>query len=256
MQCNTQCDEIRPICGQCAKKGRECKESPRPDLNWVTSGQLYVPSTHTNLEATFTLELELEPAFKELSLVKSTVASTGASFHKYRICTKPTDIPRTPPLTSIDQLRHDFSVANLHCPLGHRLSAFSSRFDEVPRYLGQSSTLDQAARCLIYSHQSLLVRDNQCDIDSSIYHKALRDLQSSLNDPLRVASSTTLCAVSLLGCAELLGNKFLNWNYINHASGLVTLIETNGLAAAQDDLGKLIIYSAVGQIVSWPNLST
>ncbi|KAJ9606032.1 hypothetical protein H2200_009881 [Cladophialophora chaetospira] len=253
-----KCDENRPVCGQCAKGRRECKAAPLPGLNWVASGQLCVSQAQSALESDAIL-LEATPKLKELSLVKTTQASNGASFHKYRICPprrpKPSalsngnHISRTPSLTSIDQLRHVFAAAYSHSPFGHRLTAFNSRIIEVPRYLGQSSTLDQAARCLVYSHQSLLSGNEQCGIESSIYHQALRSLQESLNDPSQVYQSTTLCAVSLLSCAEILGSRSLNYNYINHANGLVTLIETSGQTIAQDDLGRYIIYSAVGPIV-------
>lgn len=248
------------MCGQCAKKGRECKESLPQHLNWAKSGQLCLPLVHTSVNGTVPV-LDQECTQKVLSLVKSAEAPNGATFNKYRIrpATKPrqtaatsiNQMPRCPPPTSIDRLCHDFIVAYQQCPTGFRLSAFSSRFDDVPRYLGQSTALDQAARCLIYSHGSFLSRDSQFEINSTVYHRALRSLQDSLNDPLHVSDSTTLCAVSLLGCAEILGNRFLNWNYIYHASGLATLVKAYGRAAAQDNLGKSIIYSAVGPIVSY-----
>lgn len=253
---------MRPVFGQCAKKGRDCTESPLPHLRWATNGQLGTLSrAHINLEdAISVLRLEAEPVTKQLSLIKSALASNGATFHKYRICpsARPKHassdplvrVPQAPLFTAVDRLRHDFTFAYLRCPTGYRLTAFNSRIHEATLYLGQSPALDQAARCLLYAQKSLLAHENGSEIDSSIYHAALCSLQHSLNDPLRSVQSTTLCAISLLGCAEILGNRFPSWNYVSHARGLVTLIELGGLAAAEDCLGKSIIYSSVGSIAS------
>lgn len=223
----------------------------------MKSGQLCVLPRDTNPGAAIGV---LAQGFQELTLVRFAPTSNGAIFHKYRI--RPVSkrkqavlssidhVPRALSLSSIDKLRYTFSVACMDCPVGHRLTAFNSRFDDVPRYLGHSVTLDQAAMCIIYSHRALLAQDSQCNMDSNVYHRALKSLQKSLNDPLQVLESTTLCAVSLLGCAEILGNKSLSWNYINHASGLAALIKAHGKVAAQDSLGKAILYGAVGPIVS------
>ena len=81
-------------------------------------------------------------------------------------------------------------------------------------------------------------------IRSELYLRAIQCLQTTLNDPVEGSHSTTFCAVAILSYVEIFGQPDCTGNYLSHVRGAEGRICRRGLACAQDELGKAMLYSS------------
>lgn len=79
----------------------------------------------------------------------------------------------------------------------------------LPCGLGHSSSLDSTIACLASAlRDSRLPEHSRSDVQTlTRYNQALRDLQSSLNDPEESLAAETLCATQLLGIYEVCSSQ-------------------------------------------------
>lgn len=88
--------------------------------------------------------------------------------------------------------------------VGLQMSVFGPFIQEVPARIGHNPALDAAVAVLINAHTSLMYRRTSNDIVSiNLYLRAIKTLQSCLEDPKQGMSTNTLCASVLLGLVEV-----------------------------------------------------
>lgn len=202
---------------------------------------------------------------KSMSLVTATKADNGSVYHKYRMRSTASgrrprntksdngssrQIPRGPGVTTLDRLRMDFVSAYDNPPLGYRLSGISVHWTSIPRNLGRSKVMDHAVECLTLTHSSLIRGQLGDRIHGQSYMRALESLKKALNDPAQGATSSTMCAIAMLSYVELLGRQGVNYNYMKHSGGLAAFVRAAGRTCTADDLGKAMLSSSIGAIVS------
>jgi hypothetical protein len=88
------------------------------------------------------------------------------------------------------------------------MSVFGPFINEVPQRIGNNAALDAAVAVLVNAHSSLVHKKLSSEIVSpELYLRAIKTLQTCLEDPLKGMSSNTLCASIVLGLVEV--NAFL-----------------------------------------------
>jgi hypothetical protein len=84
------------------------------------------------------------------------------------------------------------------------MSVFGPFICEVPSRLGHNPALDAAAAVLVNAHTSLVHKKTSMEIVSpQLYLRAIKTLQTCLEDPHQGMSANTLCASVLLSLVEV-----------------------------------------------------
>jgi hypothetical protein len=84
------------------------------------------------------------------------------------------------------------------------MSVFGPFIREVPARLGHNPALDAAAAVLVNAHTSLVHKKTALEIVSpQLYLRAIKTLQTCLEDPHQGMSPNTLCASVLLSLVEV-----------------------------------------------------
>jgi hypothetical protein len=84
------------------------------------------------------------------------------------------------------------------------MSVFGPFIQEVPARIGYNAALDSAVAVLINAHTSLMYKKTSNDIVSiNLYLRAIKTLQSCLEDSREGMSTNTLCASVILGLVEV-----------------------------------------------------
>jgi hypothetical protein len=84
------------------------------------------------------------------------------------------------------------------------MSVFGPFIQEVPARIGHNAALDAAVAVLVNVHASLIYRKTAGEIVSpELYLRAVKTLQTCLEDPEQGMSANTLCASVLLGLVEV-----------------------------------------------------
>lgn len=87
---------------------------------------------------------------------------------------------------------------------GVRMSVFGPFIQEVPARLGHNPALDAAVAVLVNAHRSLVQKKTALEIVSpQLYLRAIKTLQTCLEDPRQGMSSNTLCASVILSLVEV-----------------------------------------------------
>jgi hypothetical protein len=84
------------------------------------------------------------------------------------------------------------------------MSVFGPFIQEVPARIGHNAALDAAVAVLVNVHTSLVYKKTTNEIVSpELYIRAIKTLQTCLEDPQLGMSANTLCASVLLGLVEV-----------------------------------------------------
>ncbi|KAF5013129.1 hypothetical protein FDECE_849 [Fusarium decemcellulare] len=252
-----KCDEVRPVCGQCAIKGRACTDSPARKLIWVKDKQL---SCDEPTHAVSGDNTPVTTANKAMCLVKITSIPGGSLIHKHRLDAIPSpestasrlaklSLTRAPKANAVDRLRTGFVTAYKKSTPGFCLSGYSHHLSDIPRYLGNSKALDEALACLVRTHTLRIRGETWGKAQNALYLRALRSLQDALDSPTEARRSTTMCAITFLSWVEILGEASMTCAYVQHVGGLAALIRHLGTSCAKDDLARMVSLSATGGII-------
>ncbi|KAI8628057.1 hypothetical protein F5Y19DRAFT_439421 [Xylariaceae sp. FL1651] len=122
-----------------------------------------------------------------------------------------------------------------------------SYFSFIPSRFGHALALDDAFRCLINAvHSYLIPHHKRSDnIILRYYGKALRSLQSAVNDSIQRYAAETLCAASILALFELFNSANGDRLWSNHLSGVCRLIQLRGAARFTSDFEKALLLQLV-----------
>lgn len=138
-------------------------------------------------------------------------------------------------ISEVDLLRNEYVYRLEHgqlcartwmLPDGHFSRQSALQF--IPSRLGGSQALDDAVRCIVQRGPS-----------EKYYLKAIRSLQTALDDPVHSLTTETLAAVVLLYTHEVCVSPSKR-AWIVHANGLLRLLELRGPDAVTSDLDRSI----------------
>jgi hypothetical protein len=161
---------------------------------------------------------------RSLTQLNEKFADNGSVVHKFRISHKDPSLqkrsprrsstnslspPRSPFLRQPSPLQHHelaraLIAATTMGSSGIRMSAFGPFIREVPSRLGHNQALDAAAAVLVNAHTSLVHKRTALEMVSpQLYLRAIKTLQTCLEDPQQGMSANTLCASVLLSLVEV-----------------------------------------------------
>jgi hypothetical protein len=171
----SQCDEALP-CGQCRRTNRDCPG--------------YVP------------HLQFHDATQAVSQKYASQVRNGPINSRH---------PPVPQLCGHVPTSHsDYLATRLvsamkqSLPPGYRLDSVAGFFTFVPLRLGHSSALDDATECMLALHsESLALTPLWRSTSRAKYVRAIRSLQTCLNDVMKRTTSEVICAILLLGNIEV-----------------------------------------------------
>jgi hypothetical protein len=166
----------------------------------------------------------LDQQYRRLTQLNEKFAENGSVQHKFRISHKDTATqkrssrrsssstlspPRSPFLRQPSPSQHhELARALINTTTtgnsGVRMSVFGPFIREVPSRIGHNPALDAAAAVLVNAHTSLVHKKTSMEIVSpQLYLRAIKTLQTCLEDPQQGMSANTLCASVLLSLVEV-----------------------------------------------------
>jgi hypothetical protein len=84
------------------------------------------------------------------------------------------------------------------------MSVFGPFIQDVPARLGHNSALDAAVAVLVNTHTALVQKKRALEVVSpQLYLRAIKTLQTCLDDPQQGMSSNTICASVILSLVEV-----------------------------------------------------
>lgn len=265
---DVQCDEAWPICGPCAKGRRYCPGPPVTRIRFVEDDtrphELPIGGVGQTYQAR-SLDGSVAGGSGQYNSVRNlhmiTVRSTakdGGTFQKLRLL-------RTRKGGPLSSQMADEPSPMLVCPgssageiLARRLFTFIDCSDhgvgarvrihgmwlkELPRRFGSSPALDSTVACLVSSHEAVIRgEDHSMWLDYQQYGKAIKALQSVVDNPKEQLSTNTLATVALMWRIEgtfaaatgLIGRQTV------HAQALADMLRLRGLGPCKDNLDFLL----------------
>ncbi|KAJ4984708.1 hypothetical protein SVAN01_09822 [Stagonosporopsis vannaccii] len=271
-------DETWPTCLNCQKNSKSCPGPPSrhtfkdlgPSLINGARGAL-VSKNQTVVQ---------DQSRRYLTQVHEKAFADGSTSHKFRISSqKDTPYQRRPATRSASissaslspsrsphppffrqpspSQQHELSralIASISASgtKGLQMSLFGPFIQEVPSRIGHSPALDAAVAVLINTHTSLMYKQTSNDVVGiNLYLRAIKTLQSCLEDPREGMSTNTLCASVLLGLVEALAGPRKGNRYLAHVGGAGRLMELQGPRQFDDSFAKEILrFNRGGIIVS------
>ncbi|KAH4915912.1 hypothetical protein HBI56_226980 [Parastagonospora nodorum] len=263
-----KCDETWPSCLNCQRNSKDCPGPPArhtfKDLGPRLAGtERSTSSKHLLIPA---------QQYKSLTQLNEKYAKNGSVVHKFRISqensavqkrrpqrsvTKSLSPPKSPFLRQPSPSQHHelaraLIAATTTGSVGVRMSVFGPFIREVPARLGHNAALDAAVAVLVNAHISLVQKKTALEIVSpQLYLRAIRALQTCLEDVQQGMSSNTLCASVILSLVEALSGPRKGNRYLAHVGGAGRLMELQGPAQFHDSFAKeMLRFSRGGVIVT------
>ncbi|KAK7709709.1 hypothetical protein SLS57_008614 [Botryosphaeria dothidea] len=139
-------------------------------------------------------------------------------------------LPRHPPLSGVEVLTSRLVASINEKGPSNQIRLFGPFIGEVPRRLGSTAALTDAAACLTTTHDNIIRRSSKTRINPQLYAKALKSLHAAIEDPQQVRSTSTLCATVLLAITEAyaMGACGTNRNFTTHMGGAARILELRG----------------------------
>ncbi|KAL2864825.1 Zn(II)2Cys6 transcription factor domain-containing protein [Aspergillus lucknowensis] len=217
-----KCDELKPACTRCARRGLECIGAGEKRYKFMEDGPTAVvrrrsPKSHA-----------------------SAVASKKTALH----------IVGTSPSNSITLLSQAL-VAAIHPKTDLRYNimwAYGGYLAFVPSRLGINEALDTAIDALVVSHASFSSRKVITPTCLAKYSRALNALRRSLDNPLTASSSETLCAVSILLLVQHI-QGYLDLKRSGHAEGAAKILKARGSCAPRDAFEHILLLALRGPVL-------
>lgn len=183
----------------------------------------------------------LDQQCKSLTQLNEKFAANGSVVHKFRISHKGLIPPKKSPRRSITnglspprspfprqpspsqdyELARALVAATTTGGAGVRMSVLGPFIQEVPSRIGHNAALDAAAAVLVNVHTSLVNKKSSTEIVSPhLYLRAIKTLQTYLEDPQQGMSANTLCASVLLSLVEVSAFRDGIASYLTLTSGV------------------------------------
>ncbi|KAF2819641.1 hypothetical protein CC86DRAFT_362603 [Ophiobolus disseminans] len=261
-----KCDESWPSCLNCQKNGKVCPGPPARHTFKDLGPRLATGATRTVAGEHPTI---FNQQSKRLTQLNEKYAENGSVVHKFRIShrpapqrklLRPSDTPslspprspflRQPSPSQHHELARALILATTTGSSGVRMSVFGPFIQQVPSRIGHNAALDAAAAVLVNAHTSLVNKKTSMEIVSPhLYLRAIKMLQTCLEDPQQGMSANTLCASVLLSLVEALAGPRIGNRYLAHVGGAGRLMELQGPEQYQDSFAKEILRFNRGGII-------
>ncbi|KAL5002768.1 hypothetical protein BDV10DRAFT_191152 [Aspergillus recurvatus] len=215
-----KCDEAKPVCTRCARRGIECVGAGEKRYKFMEEG----------------------PAIARKSALTRQDSPEDRTEIVGRIAVNPTD--------SVALLGQRLVAAvKWETSLRYNLAwAFGGYLVLIPRRLGINEALDAAVDALVTAHQTFAARKEITVSSLTKYSRALSALRRCLDSPLTASSSETLCAVSVLLLVQhLLGPSDLRWT--GHAEGAAKILKARRSCAPRDNFERILLLSLRGPVL-------
>ncbi|KAF7578317.1 Zn-clus domain containing protein [Pyrenophora tritici-repentis] len=261
-----ECDETWPNCLNCQKNGKSCPGPPARHTFRDLGPRLNAGAPNAVVEDVTTPPDQRD---RQLTQLNEKFAENGSVVHKFRIShgaavprkksPRATSASLSPPRSPFlryptpsqhHQLARALIAATTTGGTGHRMSVFGPFIQEVPARIGHNSALDAAVAVLVNVHTSLIYKKTANEIVSpELYIRAIKTLQSCLEDPQVGMSANTLCASVLLGLVEAFAGPRTGNRYLTHVGGAGRLMEIQGPGQYRDAFTKEILRFNRGGII-------
>ncbi|PQE30299.1 C6 zinc finger domain protein [Rutstroemia sp. NJR-2017a WRK4] len=249
-----KCGEQRPSCAECIRSGWNC---PGYKSRWK-----FMDETARISKSYAKKKYVYDTAGPELGLTaaSSNVLLAGEILPESFTLACCTSFPDAPPSTTL-QINHFTGTSPLATALVYSLGCkvkgdlmplwlYGSFFQFIPARLGHNVALDDAVSCIsgIYCDKSSLHNKSKSLVNYENYVRALRSLQSCLNDEVLSLQSETLCASILLQICELAVNADKGkWGDLSRGSA--QLIQARGVDKYVDPFDHSMLESQLSYIV-------
>ncbi|KAL2812623.1 hypothetical protein BJX63DRAFT_240890 [Aspergillus granulosus] len=212
-----KCDEVKPTCTRCARRGIECIGAGQKRYKFMEAGSTTLPQKRSAKIAT-----EKERALR----IIETVPSNNTTLLRQAL---------------MDAIKTKDLRYNL-------LWAYGGYLIAVPCRLGVNEALDTAVDALVTSHRTFASRKEITASSITKYSRALTALRRCLDNPGTASSSETLCAVSLLlAIQHIHGNQDMLWT--GHAEGAAKVLKARKSYAPKDAFERLLLLSLRGPVL-------
>ncbi|KAF1940712.1 hypothetical protein EJ02DRAFT_435360 [Clathrospora elynae] len=263
-----KCDETWPACLNCQKNGKSCPGPPARHTFRDLGARLNTSGAASI--ATGVVIAPLDQQDRHLTQLTEKFAENGSVVHKFRISHRgpgprkkaprrsssvSLSPPKSPFLRQPSPSRHQQLARALIAAIttgttGHRMSVFGPFIREVPARLGHNAALDAAVTVLVNVHTLLIRKKAAAEIVSpELYIRAIKTLQTCLEDPQQGMSANTLCASVLLGLVEAFAGPRVGNRYLTHVGGAGRLMELQGPGHYLDPFTKEILRFNRGGII-------
>ncbi|KAL4967582.1 Zn(II)2Cys6 transcription factor domain-containing protein [Aspergillus stella-maris] len=220
-----KCDEVKPVCTRCARRGIECIGAGEKRYKFMEEGPATIakrrsPKRHVVAPTKDSKDLVRSATFAPNPMTKAQLLGQGL-------------VAAITPQTS---LRYNL------------MWAYGGYLMLVPRRLGLNDALDTAIDALISTHQTYASCKEVTATSLTKYSNALGALRRCLSNPATASSSETLCAVSvLLVVQHLLGPAELKWT--GHAEGAARILKARKSCAPRDAFERILLLSLRGPVL-------
>ncbi|OJJ58306.1 hypothetical protein ASPSYDRAFT_1047757 [Aspergillus sydowii CBS 593.65] len=218
-----KCDEVKPVCTRCARRGIECVGAGEKRYKFMEEGPTIVKKRSPKRHLTTT------PSPDGKDIVR-------------RIAVNPTNNATLLGQGMVAAMKPQTSLRyNLMWAYGGYLTL-------VPRRLGLNEALDTAVDALVTTHASFSSCKEITVKSLTKYSKALGALRRCLDDPVTAGSSETLCAVSVLLLVQhMTGSSDLQ--FTGHAEGAAKILKARKNCAPRDAFERLLLLSLRGPVL-------
>ncbi|KAL3495887.1 hypothetical protein BJX62DRAFT_194467 [Aspergillus germanicus] len=215
-----KCDEVKPICTRCARRGLECIGAGEKRYKFMEDGP-------TALARKRSPNRNSKPATEN----------------------KPPFLVKTAPSNHTTLLGQALADAILTKDLRYNLLwAYGGYLLAVPSRLGVNEALDTAVDALVTAHRTFSSRKEITVISLTKYSRALTALRGCLDNPKTASSSETLCAVSLLLVIQHIhGYQDMKWT--GHAEGAAKVLKARKSCKPRDHFERILLLSLRGPVV-------
>ncbi|KAL3457237.1 hypothetical protein BJX64DRAFT_280750 [Aspergillus heterothallicus] len=209
-----KCDEVKPTCTRCARRGLECVGAGEKRYKFMEDGPTAIARKRS------------APEKKNVIRFVPTVPASYTTLLAHGL---------------MDAIKTKDLRYNLLWAYGGHLLA-------VPSRLGVNEALDTAVDALVSSHRTFASRKEITVSSITKYSRALTALRSCLDNPKTASSSETLCAVSLLLLVQhIQGHQDLKWT--GHAEGAAKVLKARKNIAPRDPFERILLLSLRGPVL-------
>ncbi|KAL4935332.1 hypothetical protein BDV06DRAFT_131025 [Aspergillus oleicola] len=219
-----KCDEVKPVCTRCARRGIECVGAGEKRYKFVEEG----PTT--------------------IAKKRSPSGVVAPPDNRKDVVHRVTVTPN--PINKVQLLGQGLVAAiKPQTSLRYNLMwAYGGYLVFVPRRLGLNEALDTAIDALITTHQTYASCKEVTATSLTKYSTALGALRRCLSNPSVASTSETLCAVSvLLVVQHMLGPVDLKWT--GHAEGAARILKARKSCAPRDAFERILLLSLRGPVL-------
>ncbi|KAL7904131.1 hypothetical protein GGI35DRAFT_490718 [Trichoderma velutinum] len=242
-----KCDQKWPTCTPCYHVDAVCS-GPPTEVKFVHNG-LHATTMRPDYEVpaiSTSLQMPSSASSHAIVAIKSRDIPGGATYSVLRLPQE----PRPNPTTVADRLAANL-VRHLENGPDNAFLLTAGHIKFIPARVGASSALRDcvALLCSTWTNFRRTLPVEQL-INPDVYGKALRSLQTALNDERRQLSTETLAAVTILERMEILFDARRPRHRALHGQGMYGLMLQRGPPRLSDELDTCLAFDNLGPLLA------